>query len=250
MKIIIYRYAHPIEPGKWLYTGQTANLNRRDKQHRLGFKGFGKRYKKVFSGIELPPPDFKEVEISSQIEANEIETIEMFINHTWCGQGGFNLQLPGADDYTNAARQGGLANVASGQVQALGRISGRKAADSGFLDSIRTYEGSAKGGYTSLHNGHLARVRPKDLGARNRDSGHTQAMGKKWGPINAKRAMEEGFGIFGLTPEQRSAAGKLGGGKRGPEAARSGQLAEGLHNRWHVNRNIISPDCRFCKNKT
>src|SRR5258708_21051606 len=87
MKITIYRYPHPSDAGKWLYTGQAVNPARRDKEHRRGKEGFGRRFKKMFPGVELPQPDFQEVEVKDYLEANEEETIAIFRHHTWHGQG-------------------------------------------------------------------------------------------------------------------------------------------------------------------
>jgi hypothetical protein len=47
-----------------------------------------------------------------------------------------------------ASIAGGNTNSESGQIQELGRTRGKENAESGFLDKIRTTEGSAKGGRT------------------------------------------------------------------------------------------------------
>src|SRR5882724_5354626 len=108
MKITIYRYPHPAEPGKWVYTGQTTNLKLRDRVHRRGKRNFGRRFQKTFPGVVLSAPDHVELDVADYLEANEEETIAIFRNHTWHGQGGMNITLPGSSDYKDAAKLGGV----------------------------------------------------------------------------------------------------------------------------------------------
>src|ERR1700684_3123649 len=109
----LYRYSHPHDYTRFIYVGQGLN---RDKYHRSGRSSFGRRFKKLFPNMDLPQPIREQVEVSSQSELNEEETIWMFKFHTWCGYpDGMNLQFPGSSDYKNMGALGGRALVASGQ---------------------------------------------------------------------------------------------------------------------------------------
>ena len=119
MKITIYRYAHPLKAGRWLYTGQTTNLRRRDNEHRKATEGFGRAFKRAFPNAELSKPDFQEFEVSNTSDANTEEIIAIFRNHTWHGQGGLNFGLPGAHDYRAMARAAGNARTKSGDLQKI-----------------------------------------------------------------------------------------------------------------------------------
>ena len=93
----LYRYPHPLLSGVWIYSGQGKS---RDKNHRSGRSSFGRRFRQRFPGVELPRPILEAVEVRSQLELNEEETIWMFRYHTWCGyEDGMNLTFPGSDDY-------------------------------------------------------------------------------------------------------------------------------------------------------
>jgi hypothetical protein len=141
------------------------------------------------------------------------------------------------EQWSADSRRGGLSaaktNVQSGQIQALGRIWGKKSVESGRLlavasaggsvggriavetgqlASVRTRETCAKGGRSNVESGHMARI--QILGARARgkanvDSGHIQRLGR--------------------------------------QNVTNGVLEKGRHIRWHTNRDIINSDCRFCK---
>ena len=90
----LYRYPHPIIPGKWLYVGQGA---KRDAAHRAGKTSFGRRFKRLFPGTSLPKPIRWEEPAKSQAEVNEAEIVSMFRYHSWYGYpGGMNLTLPGS----------------------------------------------------------------------------------------------------------------------------------------------------------
>jgi hypothetical protein len=120
------------------------------------------------------------------------------------------------------ARKGGhiagLMNVKSGHLKRIlglggikgGVTAGRRAAESGFLTSIRTKETCRKGGLRG--------------GRANVKSGQAFYLGYVWGPI----------------------AGIISGRK----LVESGHVArmgpKGRHVRWHVNRNIKNTDCTLC----
>src|ERR1700676_203809 len=120
----LYRYPHPFEPNKFIYVGQGAN---RDYAHRSGVTSFGRRFKREFPGVELPLPIREEVEVQSQVELNEEETIRIFWYHMWHGySGGMNLTLPGIVDYIEQGKIGG-------------RISGRMNVENGHMGRLSDF---------------------------------------------------------------------------------------------------------------
>jgi hypothetical protein len=92
--------------------------------------------------------------------------------------------------------------------------------------------------------------------------------GRIGGRTQGRKNVENGTGIFALTPEQRSAAGRKGGRISGLKNVESGQLASlrtpehqakagraggpagariTNHLRWHVKRGIVNLDCSLCR---
>lgn len=73
-------------------------------------------------------------------------------------------------------------------------------------------------------------------GLKNVKSGHLKSIsslgGKASGPISGKRNAESGW----MLKVQKMGLGK-GGKIGGPK---------GMHTRWHVNRNVVSPNCKYC----
>jgi len=87
------------------------------------------------------------------------------------------------------------------------------------------------------------------------------------GHLGGAATKRNGTGIFSLTPEQHlvsAAKGGRRGGARGGRKTRelgvgifspeldhakitSEGWKKGLHNRWHVNRGITKPGCKWCK---
>src|SRR6202030_2967867 len=129
----LYRYPHPHDPTRFIYVGQGGN---RDWSHRSGKSSFGRRFRRDFPGTELPQPIREDVEVESYIELNELETIWMFRYHTWRGySGGLNLRFPGAKDYKELARMGGLV-VSPKQRQVCAKL----------LEKYRTPENQRKAG--------------------------------------------------------------------------------------------------------
>lgn len=236
----LYRYPHPIEKGKFLYVGQGTF---RDKAHRSGATSFGRRFKKCFPNSELPQPVREVVEVDSQLELNELETVWMFRFHTWQGySGGMNLVFPGSQDYKEIRK---LVPIES--LSRAGRKSGNK----------------------NVENGHLEKVRPKNLGLINVQTGHIYKLSKlsadwsKSHPTEAKlNASKAGMrlrdlrrGVHGFSSEQHVENGKKAGAlavnsgqvqNQGLKNAESGLLKRCSHIRWHVNRGLISPFCAFC----
>lgn len=244
MKITIYKYPHPLEAGKWLYTGQTVNLTARDKRHHKATEGFGSRFKKMFPGVQLPKPDFQEVEVASHLEANFEETVAIFRNHTWYGQGGMNVTLPGSSDYKNLGRMGGV-------------IGGRKSAESGHMVRIRTPESLTKGGLIqgrkNAESGHMVRIQKIGAslgglinGRKNAESGQIQTLGKTNGFVQGRKNVESGH-LVRVRELPQSIIARHAAGRKNVE---SGHLARAritaLHSRWHTRRNIIKLDCKLC----
>lgn len=334
----LYRYPHPYDANKFIYCGQGSE---RDGEHRSGRSSFGRRFRRRFPGVELPQPIREQVEIASQFELNELETMWFFIYHTWWGyEGGMNLTVPGSSDYKNMSRIGaplggriggpiaGRKAVESGQIQALGRAVGRAAVESGRLASYRTpeHQRSAIAALLAFtQNPEHQRNAARAAGKKNVESGHIQALGRKWGReaaesgrldsyrtvehqkfagrsggrktaaipghlskvcriggrIGGRVCVEKSVGVYGLTPQQKSAAGRKGGriggrttaaipghmtragsiaGRHAVETGQiaalgraqgrknteSGHLKNALHTRWHVKLNKPNPRCVLC----
>ena len=120
------------------------------------------------------------------------------------------------------------------------RIQGRKAFESGQLASITTHESCVKGGIAagriSVESGHIAAL------------GRSGVGGRAGGPTSGRKHVENRTGIFAMTPEQKSAAGRkggrIGGLASGLIAVQSGQIASiqvigsrtGSCMRWKISR--------------
>jgi len=156
----LYRYSHPFDTSRFIYVGQETNLKKsRDRKHREGVSSFGRRFKKLFPGVELPKPIRRKFEVNNHIELNELETIWMFRFHTWRGyEGGMNLTLPGSKNYKELAKLGGL-------------LGGR--------ERIRLHGNPA----TPVSSSKGGRKQGPIQGARNILSGHIQELGR----TNAKK---------------------------------------------------------------
>jgi len=119
-----------------------------------------------------------------------------------------------------------------------GKIRGRNEVENGHLASLRTPEhqraAGRAAGRKAARNGHLPAAQAKarkrlgeigwyeELGRRNVESGHIQALGRMQGRKNAENGHLAGL----LTPEhQRRAA----------------------HTRWHVRRRMANPTCALCQ---
>lgn len=218
----LYRYPHPHDPTRFIYVGQGPA---RDRVHRSGRSSFGRRFKEVFPGEILPQPIREQVEVFSQIELNEEETIHIFKFHTWKGYtDGMNLTFPGLQDYKEiGSYQSREAKVlANRSLPREARVLGGKRVHELYPESRRE-------------------------------------IGYKTGNI----LLETKRGIFGMTKEAKlkasSNGGKIGGrvtAQRGhleriktEESLKKGQRMGGdksRHIRWHRNRGIVKPDCCFC----
>jgi hypothetical protein len=119
----------------------------------------------------------------------------------------------------------------------LGRVWGKKNAESGHLARIATAEVRAKGGRTSGQN-HVA-------------SGHIQELGRTQGKKNVESGRLAGI----ITQEIRARGGRASGRLKvesgeiyrmpTPESCAKGGLF-GNHIRWHSKRNIVNPACKLC----
>jgi len=108
--------------------------------------------------------------------------------------------------------------------------------------------GGTKGGRTNVASGHLRSISSK--GGKSCDP----SIKRK----NGLNLLAQKRGVF--APGVASSGGKAGGPKSGRIAVESGQLASlrtfehqsnaskfANHNRWHVKRNIINPECKLCQ---
>jgi hypothetical protein len=208
----LYRYPHPKDATKFIYVGQGFN---RDKDHRSGIQGFGKRFRKRFPNEILPEPIKEQIEVFSQLELNEEETIWMFRFHTWRGYpDGMNLTFPGSVDYKNVGKIGGQIAVDTGQIQELaksgigGRIGIRKQSREAKVAAGRLggfaqpREAKVKGGRRSFEL----------YGSWGTTEGRRKA-GLKVNKLYPNLAVENGRKARKMNPESTILAGKKGGRK-------------------------------------
>ena len=222
----LYRYPHPYDPDKFIYVGQGP---KRDSSHRSGRSSFGRRFKRDFPGVELLQPIRERVEVSTQSELNEEETIWIFRYHTWRGYvDGMNLVLPGPQDYKKAGEIGGLIT---------GLINGQKLFERKAGIFARTkekmYEDARKGGQAgkgiSKNVVQLAALRTSE---------HQQEAGRKSASVQGhKKLFENG-----------RKGGRIGGPIGGRKTASiPGHMVRAAHVRWHVKRNKSNLGCSFCR---
>jgi hypothetical protein len=218
MQGTLYRYPHPHDASRFIYVGQGP---KRDKDHRAGRSSFGRRFKRDFPDIELPQPVREVIEVSGQLELNELETIWMFQFHTWHGyEDGMNKVIPGGQ--FGAALIGGFATNATtngrkgngGRTGAGARACFEKGVGIHGRSLKQRAEDASKGG--------------KVGGAINVRSGHLSRIQKSAAPLGGRVAGR-------LTAER-------GTGCHRPELQNLGR-----HNRWHVNRNVVKTDCGLCQ---
>jgi hypothetical protein len=240
MQGTLYRYPHPTEPTKFLYVGQGP---KRDRDHRSGKSSFGRRFKRDFPGVELPQPIKEVVEVIDYLELNELETIWMFRFHTWrpAYSGGYNIVLPGSQDYESLGK-------------IYGPINGQKAKESGQIQRLGKQDRMRRKGKAAV--GYMG-------GISNVTSGHLSRIAALGGRAAGRLTTEKKTGIHGLSQEERTEnarkGGAIQGALRGPIlgrwAAESGLCARiaslgataSNHTRWHVARNINNPNCKLCQ---
>jgi hypothetical protein len=108
--------------------------------------------------------------------------------------------------------------------------------------------GGKIGGRTNVETGHLKSISSKGGLAGGASNGHK----------NGLVLAQEKRGV--CAPGMSAKGGRVGGPKAGRIAVESGQLdslrtfehqskagQSANHNRWHVKRNIINPNCKLCK---
>lgn len=224
IEAFIYRYPHPTNPGVFLYVGQERKEGSRDKAHRSAKTPFGRRFIKKFPNTILPLPIRRKIYVEDFQTINEEETIDIFRFHAWYAYGGMNLTLPSSQDYLNAARLGGIANITLTDALARNRTSAhqRKAGKlGGAANRINCIALGHLQGKINVENGHLKRIRTPD---------HQR---KAFAAILAKN------------PNHQSEAGKAGGRKTQDSgqllkaAIKGGTAQAPITNclRWNIQRN-------------
>jgi len=231
----LYRYPHPMNPEKFLYVGQGP---KRDRSHRSGRSAFGKRFRKQFPGIELPQPIREAVEVDSQLELNGLETVHMFQYHTWYGYGGMNYSLPGSKDY---------GNYSSAHRQALKDRMTKQRKNPAFVSKM----------LASFNEPGVRANRSKITKSRFLDPDYkttiVAALRRAAEKPESKKAIVAALRrrnvIMNRTPEHAArgvaAMAKL---REKPEFLSwvETHAPKLTHIRWHTNRGITKPDCRFC----
>lgn len=104
-----------------------------------------------------------------------------------------------------------------------GKISGRNRVASGQWERIRAL-------FTPEDRSKVSRI----TGRRNAETGHLQRIAASGGLISGRRNVESG-------EFDRIRRSDLGGRVGGPI---------GMHNRWHVNRDIVKEGCELCIRKS
>lgn len=116
-------------------------------------------------------------------------------------------------------------------------IAGRRNVETGHLQKISSAGGKAAAKFLLETSTEARKKGGRISGQAHSQSGHIQALGKKYG------------GKF-LTPEVHAKAGRIGGRKN----ADSGQIQTiqltANHIRWHVKRNVVNPSCPNCVTST
>jgi hypothetical protein len=205
----LYRYPHPRDASKFIYSGQGE---KRDVEHRSARTSFGRRFRKQFPGVELSQPIREVVEVENQLELNELETIWMFRYHIWYGyEGGMNLIFPGGLDYKSIGQIGGRTG---------GHIGGRRTFENGTglfamtlkQKSVASREGGRISGRKNVESGQLDHIRnlPQTRTAR---------------AANGHKMKARGRGIFGFSHDQRVETARVAGCIGGRRNVESGQLA-------------------------
>jgi hypothetical protein len=217
----LYRYPHPCDLTRFIYVGQGP---KRDVEHRSGRSVFGRNFKKLFPGVELPQPVREQIEVSDHIQLNEEETIWMFRFHTWRGYpGGMNLLIPGSQDYKRIGKIRGLLTASiPGHTARAGRIGGSIAGPS---------------------NGRKLLERKRGLFGRTKEKIIEDARkGGLVGGLTAGKIARDSGQLAALrTPEHQREAGRKSAARLG------GMPKNGLHVRWHVKRNKPNLKCNFCR---
>jgi hypothetical protein len=135
-----------------------------------------------------------------------------------------------------------------------GRTSGRMNVENGHMDRMRelpqTKAAQRKSGRRNVETGHLSRIRELPQTKAGQRKNGCKQLARAWGLPQTKaaqrrnglKAVETGQLARILELPQTKAAHLRNGRIRGRKSAEDGTLARALHTRWHVNRNIVSPN--------
>jgi hypothetical protein len=241
MKATLYRYPHPFDSEKFIYCGQTTGKNR-DKRHRAGYDGFGRRFKKKFPGIELPSPIFETVEVTDHLELNWLEIEWMFRYRTWHGYAdGMNISVPGSHDYKNISAAGRIIR-SSLSFETQSEIMKRVAA--GATTEERSAWGKAVPKAVRVA---AAKKAIETLGPEGRS-----AMAKTRAENMTSERRKE-IALKGLTTRRLLGTDKASEESKKKMSASQKSLGAAIprrikfgHNSWHVRRNKPNPRCDFC----
>ena len=139
--------------------------------------------------------------------------------------------------YAEIYRRGQVAQIE------ISRVFGRKNAENGHLARIRELARRTP----ETQNQKLSR---RLSGRKAVESGHIQRLGRLQGPKNiengrvqGRKNVESGQLANLRTHEHQVAAGRAAGKK----AVDTGQLAAICHTRWHINRQVVIPNCALCQ---
>lgn len=169
------------------------------------------------------------VGVDTKILADEFEK-EYIAKYCTKSPNGYNL-TDGGEGVVNPTkecrlkmRQGALNQkiedkARGGRTQGL--IQGKKNIDSGLWSRIASVGGKASGRSKSLLK---------------------QAANARNGERFGKWSVDSGHLANQRTPEHQRLAGKAGG----KIAVATGQVHQALHIRWHVRKNTINSNCKFC----
>jgi hypothetical protein len=233
----LYRYPHPNDLTKFIYVGQGL---KRDRSHRIGQGSFGRRFRDKFPGVELPQPVREIVEVENRLELNGLETIHMFQYRTWHGyEGGMNYSLPGSIDYGNFSTAHRESLRARMKKQRKDPIFEAKLKASYNEPSVRANRSKITKKRFLDNPAYKAKwIAAIRAGAEKPES--------KKAVIDALRRRNA---IMNHTPEH-SERGKVAMSKlrEKPEFLKwvESHAPKLTHIRWHENRGITKPSCRFC----
>jgi hypothetical protein len=221
----LYRYPHPTLPDVWVYCGQECREGKRHTEHKRGKTPFSQAWQNLFPNTPLPEPVREQVEAESQQHLNVMESNWFFQYKTWAKDysWGMNHTIP-TQNY---------------------RETGRLAVESpAFKDFQARYIGSPK------HMAQLAALNASpehiaQLAALNASSFYQAKRRKQLALYNASSPNREHLAKLNVSPEHKAHLARLHQGAARANLVRGGHVT--MHNRWHRNRNIVSPFCDLCR---
>jgi hypothetical protein len=240
----IYAYEYP-GSGRVVYVGSTQDGNtlRRHREH-LKTNGALGRWLHWYGAGETPVP--------REVERIEYESVDDLLRREAYWQ----------EELGTMRVQGGLNKVPAWPFPdhaAIGRLGGQQALESGrlaLMRASRTIECKREGGHRggliggpiaarrNVESGQLEQARALIPPEHMRERG--RRIGLDWGSINGQRNVENGRLARArtlITPEQRRTVAR-----KNIESGLYTRLAYSTnHKRWHVNRNIVNPECPVCQ---